>query len=178
MIKKYTLIPIKKTQGYHPLYDVGQTDIGRIASHYFPSYRILYVDGIAYDIHSIQELGQRTAGSQWLTFPLPNEVNTVHHWMSLLQSTKTFPYPPSPKTKTRLVYLDDIYVVSGPSLSDRIRNIKYMFKRHDIPIDSIRWRIDNPNQTICNNEIKQGEHHRILNLTPGRIGNASSRSIR
>lgn len=156
------------------LYTVGQIDIGKIAGYFFPADHVVYADGIAYDIYSIRELGQQRAGSQWLTFPLPNEVNHNSSWMPQSQSTKTFPFPPSPKTKTGLAYLDHIYVISGPALPDRIQNIKYMFDRHDIPIHSIQWRIDKHNQSMCNGEIQEGQHHRILNLTPGRIGNARS----
>ena len=156
------------------LYTVGQIDIGQIAGHFFLADHVVYADGIAYDIYSIRELGQQRAGYQWLTFPLPNEVNKIQSWMPQSQSTKTFPFSVSPKTKTGLAYLDDIYVISGPSLPDRIRNIKYMFDRHNIPIRSIQWRIDKVNQSMCNGEIQEGKHHRILNLTPGRIGNASS----
>lgn len=159
------------------MYSIGQIDIGHVAGHFFLADHVIYADGIAYDIYSIHELGQSKPGSQWLTFPLPNEENKIPSWMPKFQSTKTFPFVASPKTKTGLAYLDDIYVVSGPSLPDRIRNIKHMFDRHNIPTHSIQWRIDKLNQSMCDSEIQEGEHHRILNLTPGRIGNASSLTI-
>lgn len=136
---------------------------------YFPLYTVVHVNGIAYDIYSIRESEQQRPGPQWLTFPLPGEVNSVKSWMPELQSTKTFPFVQSPETKTGLAYLDDIYIVSDSSLTDRIENIKYMFNRHQIPISSIHWRFGKFNRSICTNETDGGEHHRILNLIPARI---------
>ena len=142
-----------------------------MASLYFPPYAVVYTNGIAYDIYSIRELGQQGVASQWLTFPLPNEINNVEPWMPKSYSNKTFPFFQSPPTKSGLAYIDQIYVLSDPSLYDRIQNIQRMFVRHDIPIDSIDWwRMGKWNRTTCNAQANQAEVWRILNLEPGLIG--------
>ncbi len=116
-------------------------------------------------------MGQLKPSSQWLTFPLPDEMNTVEPWMPKTYSNKTFPFFPSPPTKSGLVYIDKIYVLSDPQLSDRIQNIIRMFARQNIPIDSIEWwRLGKWNRSTCNAKENQEEVYQILNLKPGPIG--------
>jgi hypothetical protein len=152
-------------------YVIGHPEIARIASVYFPRFSVVYTNGIAYDLYSIQELGQLRPGSQWLTFPLPDDNNTIESWMPKIYSNKTFPFFQSPPTKSGLAYIDQIYVLSDPSLSDRIQNVKHMFVRQDIPIDSIKWwRMGQWNRNTCNSQENQEKVYRILNLRAGRIG--------
>ena len=153
------------------LYAIGQVDIGRVAAHYFQAYNVLYTNGIAYDIHSISELGQNKAAPEWLTFPLPGETNTNKAWMPKSFHNKTFPYFRSPKTKTGLAYLDDIYVVTDRAFPDRMKNVMYMFNRQRIPTSTIQWKFDQRNRSKCDGVIHNGTHHTLLNLTPGPIGN-------
>jgi hypothetical protein len=142
-----------------------------MASLYFQNYPIIYTNGIAYDRYSIRELGQLGPSPQWLTFPLPDEINKVESWMPKEYSNRTFPFYQSPSTKSGLAYIDKIYVLSDPSLSDRIENVKRMLTRHNIPIDSIDWwRLGKWNRKTCNAEENQVEIHRILNLRNGSIG--------
>ena len=155
------------------LYAVGQTEIGIVASHYFRAYTVLYANGIAYDIYSIRELGQLKASPQWLTFPLPGETNNITAWMPPFEKKQFFPYSQSPETKIGLAYVDDIYVVTDRAFPDRIANMKLMLDRHRIPLSSIQWRYDQSNRSKCDGEIPNGAHHQILNLTPGRIGDAT-----
>lgn len=152
------------------LYSVGEKDIAHVASAFFPAYRVVYMNGIAYDLYSIRELGQLNAAPQWLTFPLPGETNSVQAWTPNVQSKQTFPVVPSPKTKSSLAYVDDIYVITDRAFTDRIANVKQMFRRQGLPVRSIQWSMGERNRSKCDGEIKQGEHHRVLNLTPGRIG--------
>ena len=145
--------------------------MGKIAGHYFPAHAVVYANGIAYDIYSIRELGQLKPSSQWLTFPLPDEKNSVEPWTATPQSNKTFPFFRSPNTKTGLAYVDDIYVVSDRAFPDRIQNVKNMFIRHDIPVSTIQWRLDERNRSKCEDKTSNSTHHELLNLTPGSIGN-------
>jgi hypothetical protein len=86
-------------------------------------------------------------------------------------SNKTFPFYQSPSTKSGLAYIDKIYVLSDPSLSDRIENVMHMFTRHNIPIDSIDWwRLGKWNRKTCNAKENRAEIHRILNLRNRSIG--------
>ena len=160
------------TKETNSFYIIGQPEIARMASVYFPANSIFYTNGIAYDIYSVRELGQLGPGSQWLTFPLPNEMNTVESWMPKSYSNKTFPFFQSPPTRSGLAYIDKIYVLSDPSLYGRIQNIQHMFTRHNISLDSIDWwRMGKWNRKTCNAEKNQAEVRRILNLGPGSIGN-------
>jgi len=152
-------------------YVIGQPEIPKIVSLYFPYYQIVYTNGIGYDRYSIQELGQLKLSSQWLKFPLLNEINTVEPWLPKGYSNKTFPFFQSPPTKSGLAYIDKIYILSDPALSDCIKNVKHMFARHDIPIDSIEWRrIGKWNRNTCNAKENQAEVYQILNLKAEPIG--------
>jgi hypothetical protein len=115
-------------------------------------------------------LGQSKPENKWLTFPLPGETNLAKAWMPKEQPTKTFPFFESPKTKTGLAYVDDIYLSTDISLIDRIENVKRMFVRHNLSVSSIKWRMGKKQRTVCDGEDPNSEAHRILNLTPGRIG--------
>jgi hypothetical protein len=78
-------------------------------------------------------------------------MNTVESWMPKTYSNKTFPFFPSPRTKSGLAYINKIYVLSAPRLTDRIQNIILMFARQNIPIDSIEWwRLGKWNRSTCN----------------------------
>ena len=157
---------------YDWLYTIIEYVTAQIGTYYFPAFTVVYINRVAYDIHSIGELGQQRISSQWLTFPLPGETNEVEAWIPTSQSNKTFPFFQSPKTKTDLAYVDDLYVVTDLAFSDRIENIKHMFIRHNLPISSIQWRHGNRNRSKCDGKIHMGSHHYILNLIPGLIGNA------
>jgi hypothetical protein len=105
-----------------------------------------------------------------LTFPLPGEKNDVDAWTPASQSNKTFPFFQSPPTTSGLAYINKIYVLSDPSLSDRIQNIQRTFIRHNLPINSIDWRLGKWNRKTCNAKENQEEVYRLLNLQPGSIG--------
>jgi hypothetical protein len=142
-----------------------------MAGLYFPADAVVYTKGIAYDLYSIRELGQLEPSSQWLTFPLPNEITTVEPWIPKSHTNKTFPFFQSPPTQSGLAYIDKVYVLSDPSLDDRIQNIKRMFARHDIPTESINWwRLGKWNRKTCNAIENYVERRRILNLRNGSIG--------
>ena len=138
----------------------------------FPLNATIYIDGVVYDFYSAAELGQQEPGPQWLTFPLPREINNVKAWMPA-QSSKAFPIRQSLKTKSGLSYVDKIYVISDPSLNDRIENIKRMFIRHSIPVESIHWRLGRWNRTTCTAKENQEEVYRTLNLQDGPLGYTS-----
>ena len=113
------------------------------------------------------------ASSQWLTFPLPDEMNKVEPWMPpTSQSNKTFPVSRSPKTKTGLAYVDNLYIVGARVFPDFMEKIKQMFDRHNIPTSSIQWRLDNRDEQKCNDKTYNETYHEILNLSPELIGNA------
>ncbi|CAF2082315.1 unnamed protein product [Rotaria magnacalcarata] len=152
----------------------GQSHIGRVASLFFPLNATVYVDGIVYDFYSIGELGQLLPSSQWLTFPLPTETSGVSPWTPKIESYRTFDYPQSPQTKSGLAYVDKIYVISDPTLHDRIENIKRMFVRHNIPPDSIEWRLGRWNRATCTSKKYQEEVYRTLNLEDGPLGDEAA----
>ncbi|CAF1470969.1 unnamed protein product [Adineta steineri] len=111
---------------------------------------------------------------QWLTFPLPDEINNATPWMPKTQSTKTFLFPRSPVTNSSLAYVDKIYVISDPALRDRIDNIKRMFTKHKLPVNSINWRLGRWNRATCTAKSNQEEVYRTLNLQDGPLGDESA----
>lgn len=130
----------------------------------------VYYGGVVYDFYSIAELGQPGPASQWFTFPLPDEMNTSIPWMPKTAYTKQFSFPPSPKTNSSLAYVDKIYVISDHTLADRSDNIKRMFIRHKIPINSINWRLGRWTRAACTAKSNKAEVYQTLNLQDGPFG--------
>lgn len=153
-------------------YSIGSAEIGRVASINFSDKEVYHVNGIAYDKYSISELGQTQFARQWLTFPLPNELNRSDypspwyphnqlfgHNNTSFNHRMVFPINTSPPTRSGLAYIEQIYVITDQSFTARHKQLKHTFHRHSIPIESIdfRWKW---NRTTCQmkeniNEIKK-----------------------
>jgi hypothetical protein len=120
----------------------------------FSHNRIYHHNGIAYDYYSKNDIGQLTAGYQWKIWPLPYEIN---------QTSSINHIEISPFAMSKLPFVDVIYVMTDPSLIERHNNLKKVFRRQGITIESIEWRMK-WNETTCNSNSSQPYVYQRLNL--------------
>ncbi len=124
------------------------------------------MNGIAYDLYSIDELNHSGPGRQWKTFPLPNEQipANITPWIPHNRgrnSTTPVYISASPKTTTGLAFVDHIYITSTPNLTDRQANLGRMFARYQIT--NYEWRMKWAQDT-CYAPEKNEEVYRKINL--------------
>ena len=134
-----------------PFYSIGLPEIALIASVNFQSTSIYHTNGVAYDVYSIKELGQLRPRPEWLTFPLPDELNCVKcpsPWYptdnlntadTKWSLPRTFSIQVSPMTTSTLAYIETIYVVTDKRFVARHDHLLKTFERHQIPPESIVW---------------------------------------
>jgi hypothetical protein len=115
-------------------------------------------NGIVYDYYSKDELGQLKAACQWKFWPLPYEVNQT--------SIETSPF-----VMSKLPFVDAIYVMSDPRLTERQTNLKTALLQQGIPIESIEWRMK-WNQTTCNSNSSRSYVYQRLNLKDKPLSNS------
>jgi hypothetical protein len=120
--------------------------------------QIYHHDGIAYDFYSKNDLGQSQAAQQWKIWPLPNEIN------------QTDSVEISSCVMSKLPFVDAIYVMSDPRLTDRHANLKKALRQQGIPIESIEWRME-WNQTTCNSNTNHSHVYQRLNLKDKPLSN-------
>jgi len=137
-------------------------EFARLVRSIYPIDRVSHMDGVAYDYYSVQELIEQKPAKEWLSFPLPGE-NLTGAWFPNGQSKRTFPMVKSPRTVSGLAYVDQIYLMTDPSLSDRHDNIRNAFRRQNIPVESIEWQWK-WNRTDCNSNENKKEVFSNLNL--------------
>lgn len=128
---------------------------------------VYHTKGVAYDLYSIHEIAQANIGKQWLTFPLPQELNRNDYpppWQPPTNFTLKNSNIPmkSPATQTGLAYVEQIYVISDISFVDRHEQLKKTFRKHSIPIESIDWRWK-WNRTTCSLKENEAERNKKLN---------------
>ena len=119
--------------------------------------RTYHHNGIAYDYYSKDDVGQSNAGHQWKIWPLPNEINQT--------SIETSPF-----VMSKLPFVDAIYVMSDPRLSDRHPNLKIALLQQGIPIKSLKWMMK-WNHTTCNSNSSHSYVYQRLNLKDEPISN-------
>lgn len=141
----------------------------------FTSKTIYFLDGVAYDYYSIDELDNRPEpGVQWKTFTLPNEqmpANLTPWTPPPKRGRKPIPpfgMPPPSSTTTGLAYVDHIYITTASHLTDRQANIDKMFARYQIK--NYEWRTKWEKNTCYNAENRQ-EVFKKLNLRSKSISN-------
>jgi hypothetical protein len=128
----------------------------------FSTDRIYHHDGIAYDYYSKNDLGQSSAGSQWKIWPLPHEINGS----SSINYIETSPF-----VMSKLPFVDAIYVMTDPRLTERHLNLKKAFQNQGISIESIEWRMK-WNFTTCNSQSNRAYVYQRLNLKDKPLGNS------
>jgi hypothetical protein len=133
----------------------------------FTNNKIYFLNGIAYDYYSIDELNSRSgSGSQWKTFPLPNEhlSSSMVLWtphQHLRDEIRPDDIRAPSETTTGLAFVDQIYITSTPNLTDRHANLKRMFTQYQIT--NYEWRMKWVRDTCYSPENKK-EVNRKLNL--------------
>jgi hypothetical protein len=153
-----------------PFFSIGWPELSKLASHFFPDNCVVHFRGIAYDQYSINELGQAHPGFQWLTLPLPDELGRTGYpkpWEPPVRNKSTFPVYKSPATKSTLAFLEQIYVITDESFTNRHEHLKSVFLRHDISVESIKWQFA-WNRTTCNSNDSRDEVRERLNLKSGK----------
>jgi hypothetical protein len=128
---------------------------------------VYFLNGVAYDFYSIDELNNRSGpGLQWKIFPLPNEQISggIPPWapqsQGRNQATSIY-ISPSPQTSTGLSFVDHIYITGAPSLTDRRADLEKMFARYQIT--NYEWRMKWTLDTFNSPENKE-EVYRKLNV--------------
>lgn len=137
-------------------------EYARLISALYATGEVSHINSLAYDYYSVQDLLEQKPAKQWLTFPLPGE-NMTGAWIPKGHNRTTIPMVISPPTISGLAYVEQIYVMTDPSLTDRHDNIKNAFRRQNIPLDSIKWQLK-WNRTECNSKKNKEEVFRHLNL--------------
>ena len=127
----------------------------------FSAGRIYHHNGIAYDYYAKDELGQSNAGYQWRIWPLPNETN---------KNSSSDNISISSLVVSELPFVDAIYVLTDPRLTERHTNLKKGFYHQGIAIESIKWRMK-WNRTTCNSQSNQVYVYKRLNLKNKPLGN-------
>ena len=133
----------------------------------FTSDKIYFVNSLAYDFYSLDEIdGRSKPGQQWKTFPLPNEhipANITPWFPEKLKrdnTTSDYSYPASQST-TGLAFVDHIYITTTAILTDRQANLKKIFTHHQIT--NYEWRMKWTRET-CNAPENKAEVFEKLNL--------------
>jgi hypothetical protein len=124
--------------------------------------KIYHHDGIAYDYYSKNDLGQSKANFQWRIWPLPNEIN---------QNSSRNDIEISPFVVSKLPFIDVIYVMTDPRLTERQNNLKKSFDHQGISLESIKWRMK-WNSTTCNSNSSHSYVYQRLNLKDEPLGNS------
>jgi hypothetical protein len=123
--------------------------------------RIYHHDGIAYDYYSKNDLGQAKAAHTWKIWPLPNEIN---------KNSPIGHVGISPFIVSKLPFVDVIYVMSDPRLTERHNNLKKAFRRQGISAELTEWRME-WNYTTCNSNKSHSYVYKRLNLKDKSLGN-------
>jgi hypothetical protein len=141
----------------------------------FTSDTIYFLDGVAYDFYSIDELHNHSGpGLQWRTFPLPNESLPLNitpwmpHHHARTQTTSGHTSAPSVDTTTGLAFVDHIYITTATNLTDRRANLQRMFAQYQIT--NYEWRMKWKRDT-CNAPENKEEVYKKVNLGTIPIGN-------
>jgi len=121
---------------------------------------VYHHNGIAYDYYSKDDLEQSKAGYQWKVWPLPNEIN---------QNSSSDDIKTSSFVISKFPFVDAIYVLTDPRLTERHNNLKKGFHHQGISIESIKWRMK-WNQTTCNSDSNQLYVYQRLNLKDKPLG--------
>jgi hypothetical protein len=129
----------------------------------FTSDTIYFLDGVAYDFYSIDELYNHSGpGLQWRTFPLPNESVPLNitpwmpHHRARTQTTSDHSV-----TTTGLAFVDHIYITTATNLTDRQANLQRMFTQYQIT--NYEWRMKWKTDT-CNTLENKEEVYRKTNM--------------
>ncbi|CAM4777215.1 unnamed protein product [Rotaria magnacalcarata] len=119
--------------------------------------RIYHHNGIAYDYYSRNDIEQTKVGDKWKLWPLPNEIYQIQN-NSAMNDIETSPFVPS-----KLLFVDKIYVMTDPRLTERHANLQKALSRQGISVKSIEWRIK-WNLTTCNSISSHSYVYKGLNL--------------
>ncbi|CAM2718087.1 unnamed protein product [Rotaria socialis] len=119
--------------------------------------RIYHHNGIAYDYYSRNDIEQARVGDQWKLWPLPNEIYQIQK-NSAMNDIETSPFVPS-----KLLFVDTIYVMTDPRLTERHANLKKALSQQGISVKSIEWRMK-WNLTTCNSISSHSYVYKRLNL--------------
>ncbi|CAF4686228.1 unnamed protein product, partial [Rotaria sp. Silwood2] len=119
--------------------------------------RVYHHDGIAYDYYSKDDLGQPKPGDQWKIWPLPNEIEQFQNNTSICDAETT------PFVVSELPFVDTIYVMTNPRLTERHANLKKAFSQQGISFKSIEWRMK-WNASTCNSYSTHSYVYKRLNL--------------
>ena len=126
--------------------------------------RIYHHDGIAYDYYSRNDIGQTRPGDQWKLWPLPNEIYQIQN------NTSMNDIETSPFVASKLMFVDKIYVMTDPRLTERHASLKNALSQQGISIESIEWRMK-WNLTTCNSISSHSYVYKRLNLKDKLLSN-------
>jgi hypothetical protein len=120
----------------------------------FAANQIYHRHGIAYDYYSKDDPGQSKAGDQWKIWPLPSQTKEI-----------------SPIVLSKLPFIDAIYVMTDPRLTDRHASLRNVFHRQSISTDLIDWRMK-WNRTTCTSNASHSYVYQRLHLEDKPLGNS------
>ncbi|CAF5174752.1 unnamed protein product, partial [Rotaria magnacalcarata] len=103
------------------------------------------------------DIEQTKVGDKWKLWPLPNEIYQIQN-NSAMNDIETSPFVPS-----KLLFVDKIYVMTDPRLTERHANLQKALSRQGISVKSIEWRIK-WNLTTCNSISSHSYVYKGLNL--------------
>ncbi len=123
--------------------------------------KIYHHNGVAYDYYSKDDLGQIKSSRQWKVWPLPSEINS---------SSSSDDAQTSSFVMSNLSFVDVIYVLTDPRLTERQNNLKKGFYLLGISAESIKWRMK-WNRTTCNSDSNRIYVYQRLNLKDKPLSN-------
>jgi hypothetical protein len=122
---------------------------------------IYHHNGIAYDYYSKNDLRQLKVGSQWKSWPLPNEIS---------QNSSIGHIEISPFVMSNLPFVDAVYIITDSNLIERHDNLKKAFQQQGMSTESMKWRMK-WNHTTCNSNSSHSYVYQRLNLKDKPLGN-------
>ena len=128
----------------------------------FSKNTVYHYNGIAYDFYSIADLRQVQAACQWRIWPLPNEIK---------RKSSFNPVKTSPSIRSKLPFVDIIYVTTDRSLTERHANLRKAFRRQGISMKSMKWKMK-WNFTTCNSNSSHSYVYQRLNLKDKPLSNS------
>ena len=129
----------------------------------FPIHRIYHHDGIAYDYYSQHDLGRSNAPTQWEFWPLSNDTYEANDHSSALAQEL------SPSVVSKLPFVDAIYLMTDPTLTQRHVHLRNALLRQGVSIDQIQWRFK-WNKTTCNAPSNHEHVYQRFNLKEKPLG--------
>ena len=129
----------------------------------FSERAVYHQNGVAYDYYAQHDLRLLKASAQWESWPLSDETNEANDHSSALVEKL------SPSVVSKLPFVDAIYLMTDPTLTQRHVHLRNALLRQGVSIDQIQWRFK-WNKTTCNAPSNHEHVYQRFNLKEKPLG--------